>query len=249
MSGFKDHFSQLATGYAQFRPVYPAALFSHLAGLCAARQRAWDCACGNGQASVDLAAHFEAVIATDGSAEQIAASRPHPRVQYRAAQAEDPGLAAQSIDLVTVAQALHWLDLPRFYAQVHRVLRPGGVLAVWCYGRLEVEGATLNERVQHFYTHVIGPYWPPGREHVENGYTSLPFPFAPLPAPGFHIEIPWTLAHFAGYVRSWSATARCQLAQLQDPVRALVEELIPLWGEGSRCVRWPLALRAGRMEP
>jgi SAM-dependent methyltransferase len=170
-------------------------------------------------------------------------------VQYRVAPAEDPGLAAQSADLVTVAQALHWLDLPRFYVEVRRVLRVGGVLAVWSYGRLTVEGAALDARVQRFYSEVIGPYWPPGREHVDNGYSSLPFPFAPLAAPEFNIETHWTLAHFAGYVRSWSATVRYQEQQGHDPVSALLPELYPLWGDGLRRIRWPIALRAGRMEP
>jgi ubiquinone/menaquinone biosynthesis C-methylase UbiE len=244
---FKDHFSQVATQYAQFRPVYPRSLFSHLAGLCALRTRAWDCACGNGQASVDLAEHFEHVMATDGSAAQIAAAQPHPRVEYRVAPAEASGLAARSVDLVTVAQALHWLDVPLFYAEAQRVLRPGGVLAVWSYGRLELEGAEVDAIVQTFYRDVIGPFWPPGREHVDNGYRNLTFPFAQLPAPPFNIETRWTLAHLTGYVRSWSATARYFKQHGHDPVIELASQLAPLWEpDAVRLIRWPLALRCGR---
>jgi SAM-dependent methyltransferase len=244
---FKDHFSGVATQYAQFRPVYPTALFAHLGQLCGARTLAWDCACGNGQASVDLADVFERVIATDGSAPQIASARPHPRVEYRVAPAEASGLAEQSVDLVTVAQALHWLDLQRFYPEAQRVLRPGGVLAVWVYGRLELEGADVNALVQRFYRD-IGPYWPPGREHVDDGYRNLAFPLPQLPTPDFAIEARWTLERFAGYVRSWSATARYREQHGHDPVTGLVQELAPLWAEGEpRGIRWPLALRCGRV--
>jgi SAM-dependent methyltransferase len=244
--GFQDHFARVAGQYAQFRPVYPAALFEHLAGLCPSAAQAWDCACGNGQASVGLAACFAHVIATDGSAAQIASAAPHPRIEYRVAPAEASGLDACSMDLVTVAQALHWLDLQRFYAEVRRVLRPGGVLAVWSYGRLEIEGAAVDALVQSFYRDVIGAYWPPGREHVDDGYVQLDFPFPLLPAPEFNIEVHWTLDHFAGYVRSWSATARYIDHHGHDPVTTLLAQLAPLWGGQERRIRWPFTLRCGR---
>lgn len=244
---FIDHFSQVAQDYAQFRPVYPAALFAHLAQLCASPAQAWDCACGSGQASRGLAEVFEHVIATDASAAQIASARAHPRVEYRVAPAEDCGLPTASMDLVTVAQALHWLDLARFYAEALRVLRPGGVLAVWSYGRLELEGAEVDARVQGFYREVIAPYWPPGREHVDDGYRNLPFPLPQMPMPPFNMTLRWTLAHFAGYVRSWSATARYMQQHGHDPVSGLVRQLEPLWDQDEpRLIRWPLAVRCGR---
>ena len=100
---FKDHFSGHASGYARFRPRYPAQLFRHLASLAPGHRRAWDCATGNGQAAVALAMHFERVIATDASAQQIENAVAHERVEYRVAPAESSGLDARSIDAVTVA--------------------------------------------------------------------------------------------------------------------------------------------------
>lgn len=245
---FSDHFSQVATDYAQFRPVYPPELFAFLGQLCVSRRQVWDCACGNGQASVGLAEVFEQVIATDASAAQIASARADPRIHYRVAPAEASGLPAQSCDLVTVAQALHWIDLPRFYAEVERVLRPGGVLAVWSYGRLELDGAEVDAVVQHFYQEVIGPCWPPGREHVDEGYRNLPFPLPQLPVPPFNMTLHWTLPHFAGYVRSWSATARYIQLHGEDPVAGLLQQLEPLWGQAeARLIRCPLSVRCGRV--
>src|SRR5262252_3616974 len=130
---FHDHFSAFASRYADFRPRYPAAIFDYLTTIVPRKSLVWDCACGNGQATVDLAERFDRVIATDASKEQIASATPHPNIEYRVAPAECSGLAAGSIGLVTVAQAIHWFDFERFYAEVNRVLIDNGLIAVWAY--------------------------------------------------------------------------------------------------------------------
>jgi SAM-dependent methyltransferase len=249
MGGFKDHFSNIAAQYAAFRPRYPASLFDFIAGLCAARRRAWDCACGTGQAAVDLAARFDSVVATDASERQIAAAPAHERVIWRVAPAEQSGLDDRSIDLVTVAQALHWLDLPRFYAEVRRVLVPGGVIAVWAYGALSVpDQPAVDALLRRFATQVVGPFWPAERQLVDTRYRTLAFPFAELAAPPLQLEQRWPLPHLTGYLRSWSATARYIARHRRDPVDDLTAQLEPLWGDPAqvRLVTWPLSLRVGR---
>ena len=130
---FKDHFSQQTTGYAKFRPQYPRALFEYIASVAPNEQLALDCATGNGQAALALTEFFENVIAIDASERQIASAPAHPRLEYRVAPAEATGLTNHSCDVITVAQALHWLDLDAFYPEARRVLKSGGVLAVWSY--------------------------------------------------------------------------------------------------------------------
>ncbi len=244
---FTDHFAPVAADYASFRPRYPASLFAWLASIAPGRALAWDCAAGSGQASRDLAAYFERVVATDASATQIAAAVPHPRVDYRVAPAEASGLPEAAVDLITVAQALHWFDLDRFYAEARRVLRPGGILAAWTYGVLAVAGEAVDAQVQTFYQETVGPYWPPERRYVESGYRTLPFPFVELEPPEFHMEVSWTLPELLGYLRSWSATGRYLAEQGHDPVTALAAVLAPLWGSprDRRRITWPLAVRAG----
>src|SRR5215469_10467827 len=128
-TAFKDHFSGHAADYSRYRPgAYPAALFKALAALAPDRGCVWDCATGNGQAALGLAELFERVEATDASDKQIAASTPHPRIHYSMAPAEKSGLPDKSVSLVNVAQALHWFDLPRFYAEVRRVAKPQALL-------------------------------------------------------------------------------------------------------------------------
>jgi SAM-dependent methyltransferase len=246
--GFKDLFSAGARDYARFRPTYPAALFEWLAELCLVRDLAWDCATGNGQAAVGLAQHFERVIATDASAAQIEHASPHPRVEYRVAPAEASGLPDRSVTLVTVAQALHWLDRPRFYAEVRRVTRPGSVLAVWTYHTIIVAPA-IDALVARFYRDEVGPYWARDRALVEDGYRSVDFPFPELAAPTFTMSADWTLPDLEGYLRSWSAVQRYQADRGEDPVTALHAELAPLWGEAHerRTVRWPLSCRVARI--
>jgi SAM-dependent methyltransferase len=152
------------------------------------------------------------------------------------------------LDLVTVAQALHWFNLDVFYGEVQRVLKPSGVLAVWTYGVLHVEDGPTDELVQEFYYDIVGSYWPPERRHVEEGYRSLAFPFEEFSPPSFNMEEQWERAHLLGYMRTWSATARYVDQKNEDPVAALEERLAPLWPEasGRRKVTWPLALRVGR---
>jgi SAM-dependent methyltransferase len=246
--GFQDHFSGHAAGYAQARPTYPAALFDWIAMQCPRRGRAWDAGCGNGQASIALAAQFEAVFATDPSAEQVAAAPRHPRVTYAVEPAEQCSLPDRSVDLVTVAQALHWFDQARFHAGVARVLRPDGLFAAWSYERCLVTPA-IDAVFERLYGPELGAWWPPERRHVEARYTTLPFPYAELATPVFELRCAWTLAQYLAYLRTWSACQRRLKAEGVDAVAGLEDAFATAWGEPDtvRAVRWPLAVRVGRL--
>ena len=245
---FQDHFSRTAASYAAYRPAYPPALFAELARLAPAHDVAWDCATGSGQAAIGLAQHFERVIATDASAAQIAAAVPHERVEYRVARAEASGLADRSVPLVTVAQALHWLDLAAFWHEVRRVLRSGGVVAAWCYGTLEM-GPDIDPLLDEFYSATVGPYWPPERRHIESRYREIPFPFDEIAMPPMWMEHALTLPALAGYLGTWSAVQRYRDSNGRDPIAPLVARLAERWGapDRARLARWELGLRVGRV--
>ncbi|MBB5207966.1 class I SAM-dependent methyltransferase [Chiayiivirga flava] len=244
---FKDHFSGHAATYARARPTYPDALFDWLAGVPARRGLAWDAGCGNGQATVALARVFERVLGTDPSAEQIAQAAPAGNVEYRVEPAEAPTLADGSVDLVTVAQALHWFDLPAFYAQVRRVLADDGAIAVWSYGLSQVS-RDVDAAFMRLYDQWLGNYWPPERRHIENGYAELEFPFARVDGvPAFEMAVTWTLGQYLAYLGTWSATQRYKAATGVDPIERIAPEFAAAWGEAdTRVVRWPLVLRVGR---
>jgi SAM-dependent methyltransferase len=243
---FEDHFSGHARVYALFRPEYPAAWYATLAALAPGRALAWDCGTGNGQAAAGLAAHFRRVYATDASAEQIALARPAPGVTYAVAPAEQCALPDGAVDLVTVAQAVHWFDHARFYAEVQRVLRPGSVLAVWVYHLIEVDPA-VDALIVRYHNEVVGPYWPARARLAHTHYSDLPFPFDELPAPAPAIELDWTLDELLGHLGSWSAAQRYRAARGAEPLDAIRDELAAAWGAARvRRLRWPLYARVGR---
>lgn len=244
---FRDHFSRHAANYAAARPLYPPELFEYLAQQCSQRQLAWDCATGNGQAAVALAAYFDRVIATDASQAQLDEAAEHAGVEYRRLAAEDEvTFSANSVDLVAVAQALHWFDIERFFRNVEIVLKSGGVLAVWSYG-LTTLSAEVDRIVYHLYEEILGDYWPPERRLVEAAYNDVALPFIPVTTPTMQMSCNWSLQQLLDYLLSWSATRR-YISQLQrNPLDQVKEELVRAWGEKSvQVVCWPLAIKASR---
>jgi SAM-dependent methyltransferase len=242
---FKDHFSRQAADYAKFRPRYPREMFEYLGAIALSHRLAWDCGTGNGQAAVQLAVVFDHVIATDASEKQIANAQPHERVKYRVAPAENSGIDSATIDLIMVAQALHWFDLHLFYAEARRVLKPNGVLAASAYNLLHSEPA-IDEVVNRYYYEVVGPFWPPERKLVEQ-FADLPFPFHEIDPPKFEMTASWNLDHLLGYLRTWSSTQRFIAEKNSDPLEQIMDELRVAWADPqqTRKVSWPMILRVG----
>ena len=243
---FKDHFSRQAGSYARYRPTYPDGLFAWLASVAPATGLAWDCATGNGQAARGLAVHFDRVVATDASAEQVARASGggHAGLTFRVAPAEASGLDPGMVDLVVVAQALHWFDRARFYRELDRVLCPGGVLAVWSY-QLAIIDPVIDRIIGEWYRGPLGPYWPPERALVESAYRSIELPYAEIEVPAFEMVAHWFLAHLLGYLGSWSAVHRYREERAQDPVEALARALTAAWGDPAKRHRvvWSLTVR------
>lgn len=243
----KDNFSKQAEEYAQFRPGYPAALYEVLYALAPCCQRAWDCGTGNGQVAAVLSSRFREVLATDLSARQIQQAPQRENITYLVQAAEHAVFPRWHFDLVAVGQAIHWFDFGQFYAVVRRALRPGGVIAVFGYGLLEVEGQA-GEAVRHFYKSIIGPYWDPERRYIDEAYRTIPFPFEEIPFPGLEMAYSWDLEHLTGYLNTWSAVRRFEQQQGHNPVARFRKELELAWGgKEERFVRFPLIGRLGRL--
>ncbi|MGD8774028.1 MAG: class I SAM-dependent methyltransferase [Syntrophobacterales bacterium] len=245
---FKDYFSKQASEYTRYRPHYPGPLFQYLAELTIEHQLAWDCATGSGQAALGLTPYFDEIIATDASEKQITNAIAHRKITYLVSPAERTEIDSNAIDLIAVAQALHWFALDKFYGEVKRVLKTGGVIAAWSYGLLRIS-PPVDELLDKFYVDVVGPFWPPERKLVDDGYRSIPFPFQEFTSPAFSMEANWSLDHLLGYLGTWSSIQKFKEQNKANPLKGLARDLKQVWGrpEDEKRVRWPINMRVGRV--
>lgn len=243
----KDRFSGHASKYAAFRPRYPEALYDFLFMQVKGFDLAWDAGTGNGQAAEVLAKRFKNVLATDISLKQLEQAVKVPNIRYEVA-GETTTLPDHSVDLVTVAQAIHWLDRQKFYAEVRRVAKPGAVVAVWVYGLLKISDK-IDPILKDFYTKVVGPYWDPERKIIDNELRTIEFPFDELNVHPFAMTFSWTLAELEGYLSTWSAVQKFIEANGSDPVPGLREEIRKAVKSEKIEIRFPMALRVGIISP
>ncbi|NID10271.1 class I SAM-dependent methyltransferase [Fibrivirga algicola] len=239
-----DRFSGHAADYARYRIDYPDEVYDYVLTYVPGRQRAWDCATGNGQVAAALARLFEHVEATDLSERQLDNAVQLPTITYRVATAEAPPFADEQFDLVTVAQALHWFNVPVFHEEVQRVLKPNGIIAEWGYGLNQVT-PPIDELVRFIYSDVVGFFWDPMRRHIETEYQHLPFDFAEVKQARFTAHRAWPVDWYMNYLRTWSAVQGFQKQHGYDPIDQFEPEFRQLWGTGDRDVCFPIFLRLG----
>lgn len=230
---FIDNFSNHATLYAHYRPGYPKELFAFLASLCEVHHFAWDCATGNGQAAIILSGFFDHVYATDASSEQLQNAIRHPAISYKVTPAECSGLDSSSVDLITVATALHWFNLDLFYTEAKRVMKPNGKIAAWTYSMPEIS-SQIDRIVRKFHDETIGQFWQYQNHLVALKYTTIAFPFKRIQTPPFRITAELTLDEFIHYIDTWSAVQKFIISNGFNPTDALGNELKPYWPESSK---------------
>lgn len=241
---FKDYFSDKSNFYSKFRPVYPSDLFSYISSLTESHDRAWDCGTGNGQSAIALTNYYTEVIATDASENQIKNAKKREGVIYKNESAEETSLDTGSVDLITVAQALHWFNIDIFAHEVQRVLRPHGLLAAWTYGLHKIT-PEIDEVVNNLYGPMLAQFWPPERRIVEEKYININFPMKEIKTPDFQMEIEWELSQLIGYLRTWSAVKKYEVETGESPVDKIYEKLCRLWRNPERKykIKWPLTLK------
>ncbi|WP_426060262.1 class I SAM-dependent methyltransferase [Hymenobacter sp. B1770] len=242
-----DRFSAQAADYARYRIDYPAALYDWLLPQVIGRERAWDCATGNGQVAVVLADHFVRVDATDLSEKQLAQATPRTNLHYQTARAEQTLFPNQRFDLITVAQAVHWFDATAYHAEVRRVARSGAVLAEWGYGLVQIS-PEVDPLIRHFHDVIMGPYWDANRWHIDDEYARIPFPFAGVQRARFSVQRQWSAEWFLQYLRTWSSVVKYQNERGEDAVDLIAAEVMELWGPGEREVVFPVFVRVGRVD-
>lgn len=248
MPSFKDHFSTQSSDYSKYRPDYPQELYDFILSEVKDRKTAWDCGTGNGQAAIVLSHYFEKVIATDPSAEQIKNAKQNNNIEYRVASAENSTLPDKSVDLITVAQALHWFNFDMFFTEAKRVAKPGALIAVWSYElcRVDVE---IDKVFLHFYNLILGDYWTPERKHVENTYRDITFPFNEVKENVFYMKKQWNLQDFMGYLSTWSAVQKFIKTNGTNPLELVAGDFEKAWINPTAVkeVSFPVTIKKGRI--
>jgi len=244
----KDFFSERSELYAKYRPTYPQELFDYIFSLVEEPDHAWDCATGNGQAAVMLASHFKKVEASDISAAQLGKAVQRSNIRYYLAPAEHTPFADNTFDLITVAQAYHWLNWKKFHKEASRVGKQNAVVAIWTYNLLRSGDEDLNHIINHFYRVITGPYWDSARKYVEESYRTVEFDFEPLPSKEFAIELSYSKEEFEGYLSSWSAVQGYIKKNGTSPLPLIKGDLDRVWNTVPRKIfHFPLMLRMGRI--
>lgn len=244
----KDLFSDQSQAYARYRPTYPSELFEYILQFVDDRKLAWDCATGNGQAAVMLSGYFEQVKASDISEAQLNNAEQRDNIEYSLCPAEQTFFPGNSFDLITIAQAYHWINWSRFREEAIRVGKNNSVIAVWGYGNFSTGDPDVNRLIHRFYYDIIYEYWDEERRHVENHYASVAFDFDLLPSKNFSIELNWTREQFTGYLESWSAVRNYMKARQSSPIDLIREELDYIWNnEETQPVSFPVFLKIGRI--
>lgn len=222
-------FGDIANDYRAFRPLYPDALFVWLAGVAKQNGLAWDCGAGSGQAALGLSRHFAKVLATDPDSRQLALAPKAPNIDYRLARAEDDlGLRAE-VDLIACACSIHWFDLPSFYANALRALRPDGVIAAWTYDWPRTHVEPLDSILTRLKEDILGPFWGENASLYFNRYETLPFPFKEIDCPPFQTPIARSKHDLVRFLKTWSAVEKYRLRYDRDPLALVDQELEAAW--------------------
>lgn len=248
--GFIDNFSTQSRNYSFSRPTYPESLFKFLSTVTPQNNLAWDCATGNGQAAIGLAKYFKKVIASDASGNQIQHAFQRENIEYKIFQAENAELDSDSVDIVTVAQALHWFDFVKFYSNVKRVGKKGAIIAVWSYDMHKINPHIdkISERLD-VDGDILGSYWDKEAKYVKEKYKTITFPFREIsvPVPAFRTTLNWNLHQLWDYMKTWSSVKKYYSENKRDPLDLIKPEVKALWGDefGKREVTWNINIRAG----
>lgn len=242
-----DHFAEKSNQYLVFRPDYPTILFDYLASLVKEHDLAWDCGTGNGQAAFALANYFTKVVATDINQEQLTVAPKKNNISYVCCPAEKTQILNNSVDLITVAQALHWFDFSAFYTEVQRVAKPEGVFAAWCYSLGSIN-SKIDSLIKKLYVEILGDtYWPAARKYIDEKYITIPFPFVKLATPQFYIKKSLDYSELLGYLQTWSAVKEYQRRVQQNPIDLILDDLKKAWGDQQKeqVMHWPIHLLVG----
>ena len=243
----EGRFSKQSELYARYRPGYPDELFEFIFSHLNKKEMAWDACTGSGQVASVLSEHFSKVFANDISREQLSHAPEKSNIEYVKVAAEETGFPGNIFDLITIAQAIHWLDFDQFYKEVIRTAADGCLIAVIGYGMVRIN-EDINPYIDKFYNYTFSEYFSENRRYLDRHYKTIPFPFDEIESPEFTNKLDWSIHDLAGYLNSWSTVQKFKDDKGFNPAEKLIKELKPHWSEGEeKEVNFPVFLRLGRV--
>lgn len=243
----KDNFSKQSSQYSKFRPQYPDEMIAYLISFVKNKSVALDIATGNGQVAYKLSPFFETVYGIDISQNQLNNAVPAENIIYKVSSAENTFFKNQELDLITIAQAIHWFDFDLFHKEIDRILKPEGIIAVLGYGLFSTN-ANSDEIIRDFYYNIVGPYWDVERKYLDENYKTIPFRFEEIVTQPFVNHFEWTFEQLIGYLETWSATQHYISKNNKNPVDLIYKDLKKYWQENDQKVTFPLLLRMGKLK-
>lgn len=263
----KDNFSTQAKLYKQFRPTYPLDLYQFIFNYVEKFEKAWDCACGNGQVAEILADHFEMVYASDISQKQLDEISTKVNIIPSLSNAIKSNYPDNYFDLVCVAQAVHWFNSAEFNQELRRVAKNNAIIAFWTYALPEFKGINneqnkdLNDALIHFYKVVIDAYWDSERTLIDDNYEDILFPYHELynnckkdrtqikESTSFSIKVEWDKLHFLKYLETWSSVKKYILKNQSNPILLIEKEVDKYWNsQDSIQIEFPIYLKLGQVQ-
>lgn len=243
----EKRFAKQADLYAKYRPHYPKDMYSFILEHVPQRHAAWDAATGSGQVAGMLAQYFEQVYANDISKEQLSYAPQESNIHYKNTPAEKSGFQSNTFNLITIAQAIHWLDFDQFYNEVRRTAKTNAVLAVIGYGMIRIS-PLLNPIIDSLYEEAFQQYFNENRTYLDQHYKTIPFPFEEIPSPTFEIAYEWSLDKLSGYFNSWSAIQKIKSEHGHNPTDETISKLKAKLSEPNAIpVSFPVFLRLARI--
>lgn len=248
MSKSEKRFSKQADLYARYRPDYPEEMYNFIFEHLQRKKIGWDCATGSGQVAGYLANHFDQIFANDISEEQLDYAQERTNITYLNTPAEHSGLPDNIFDLITIAQAIHWLNFDRFYDEVRRTAQKNALLAVIGYGMVRINKQS-NLIIDDLYEEAFSTYFNDNRKYLDHHYQNIPFPFEEISTPDYKISYEWTLDHLEGYFNSWSAIQKIKSQQSKNPADRAMERLRQKLGNQRKVeVTFPVFMRLGKIK-
>ena len=221
-------FNQDSEKYFLYRPKYPKELYEFIKVVSHEHNTVWDCACGNGQVSIDISEYFSLVEGSDINENQILNAFKKENIKYSVQNSEYTNYSDNYFDVVCVGQALHWFSSDDFFKEVKRVLKKDGTFFCWGYSFFKISDE-IDEIIKNKFLNLIDPYWSEKNRILHNEYLDINFPFEKIDTPKIQMSEMWNLSQLTDYLNTWSAVKLYNEKNGGDIVEFLKSKLENHW--------------------